>query len=92
MAIDQQQAIDAARRFAVEKSRTWNESVISVKRGEMGGRDCWMVSTVDGPAPGEPDWALPYDGHVTYFISVETGECFGLGGALGQIKHFFQDQ
>jgi hypothetical protein len=85
MTIGEGAAIAAARAIAAREGHPpWREDTINVTRRTVSGRDVWSVRTDDAPAPGEPDWAIPYDGFTLYLIDIETGVCVGIGGAFGQ--------
>ena len=76
--IDEKQAIEAAKTYALKKFKNnWDDSFHTATMVEIEGTQYWQISTNIAPPPDAPFNELFLPSPIKYYVNPETGECVG---------------
>ncbi|MEN0586126.1 MULTISPECIES: hypothetical protein [unclassified Kosakonia] len=76
--IDEKQAIEAAKAYALKKFKNcWDYNFHLAELVEIEGAQYWQISTNHAPSPDAPFHELFLPTPVQYYVDPETGKCVG---------------
>lgn len=85
MTITEENAIEAVRKFNLERKREpFDETQVEVRSAVIEHRETWVITAYD-PAPTGPSaWMEPTWAPIRYFVDRKTGEMFGFATERSQ--------